>query len=281
MKPAFVFLLTLSFALVSINPCFAQDAKTFTLQPPPKNMAVNGDIKAWGDSLPFYNNQQHINYAIANSKDTLYMAVRVNDRLDQQRILHAGLTFSIDPRGKKKETFSITFPLNVQGGSTPVDSLHNDAPTEISPQEREDLMLERVTSLRGIKVIGFKEVEDEMITTSNTYGFQTAVNYDQKGYLVCEAAIPMSFFHDENPAQNEWAFNFKFNGVGRKLKAERSDTGNPGGHGGGRGGGISGGGAGGGGHRGGHGGGNHGPDAGGNSEVNRSEDFWVKYYLAK
>ena len=48
------------------------------------------------------------------------MAIRVNDRSEQRRILRAGLTFSIDPKDKKKEAFSITFPLNVQGGGIPL-----------------------------------------------------------------------------------------------------------------------------------------------------------------
>jgi YD repeat-containing protein len=275
--------LLIAFTLSAMfNTTFAQDTKTLTLPAPPKNIAIDGDIKEWGDSLRYYNTEKHINYAIANTKDTLYMAIRVNDRLDQMRILRAGFTFSIDTKGKKKETFSVTFPLSVQGSKTPMENLHtDDAPTDITKQDRDELMRERLTTLRGIKVTGFKDVEDEMMTTSNTYGFQTAVNYDQNGYLVCEAAIPLSFFHADNPAANEWAFNFKINGVERKPAPESGDQDQHEGH-SGRGGG--GGGMGGGGHRGGRGGGgSHSQAAGepGAGELGKSEDFWVKYYLAK
>jgi YD repeat-containing protein len=276
-------LLTALIFSACLNSAFAQDTKTLTLSAPPKNIAIDGDTREWGDSLHYYNTEKHINYDIANTKDTLYIAIRVNDRLSQMRILRAGLTFSIDTKGKKKETFSITFPLNVGGGKTPMDKLHtDDAPTDITKQDRDELMRERLTSLRGIKVTGFKDVEDEMITTSNTYGFQTAVNYDQNGYLVCEAAIPLSFFHADNLTANEWAFNFKINGVERQLKAEGSEEGESGhgGH-GAEGGGMGGGG--GGGHRGGRGGGSHSQAAGSgeSNEMGKSEDFWVKYYLAK
>ncbi len=211
------------------------------------------------------------------------MAIRFNDRSEQTRILHAGLTFSIDPKGKKKETYSITFPLNV-GGSTQSADLRGkeEAPGEITQQERDELMRERLTNLRGIKVTGFKEVEDEMITTSNTYGFQTAVNYDGNGYLVCEAAIPMSFFHVDDPTKNEWAFNFRINGLQQKPRASGGEQeGGEGGR-GGRGGGMGGGGRGGGGRGGRSGGGNR--SAGGeqgNSALFKSEDFWEKFYLAK
>jgi hypothetical protein len=74
-----------------------------TLQAPPPNIVVDGSIKEWGDSLRYYNTEKRINYAIANSKDTLYMAMRVSDRSEQMRILKAGATFSINTKGKKKE----------------------------------------------------------------------------------------------------------------------------------------------------------------------------------
>jgi YD repeat-containing protein len=157
------------------------------------------------------------------------------------------------------------------------DEAHGD----ITKQDREDLMRERITTLRGIKVVGFKDVEDEMITTSNTYGFQTAVNYDENGFLVCEAAIPMSFFHIADPAKNEWAFNFRINGMEHKAHAAGDDPGDGkrGANGMGTGG-TAGGGRG----HGGRGGGSHNSlasDGEGHDALFKTEDFWEKFYLAK
>ena len=44
------------------------------LQPPPAGINVDGDLKDWGDSLRYYNSEKKLNYVIANTKDTLYMA---------------------------------------------------------------------------------------------------------------------------------------------------------------------------------------------------------------
>ena len=282
MRQTFPSLLTALIFSVFTSTCFAQDVKTLTLSAPPQNIIIDGDAKEWGDSLRYYNTEKHISYDIANTKDTLYMAIRVNDRLSQMRILRAGLTFSIDTKGKKKETFSITFPLSVGSNKTPVESLHtDDAPTNITKKDRDELERERLSNLRGIKVTGFKDVEDEMMTTSNTYGFQTAVNYDRDGYLVCEAAIPLSFFHADNLTGGLWAFNFKINGVQRKPQGESGENGRDENHGGRGGGGM---GEGGGGHCGGPGGGgSHAQQAGSSDtgQTDKSEDFWVRYYLAK
>ena len=273
--------------LMLITTSYAQSSKTETLLPPPPQIAIDGDVKEWGDSLRYYNTEKHINYSIANTKDTLYMAIRVNDRSEQTRILRAGITFSIDPKGKKKETYSVTFPLNVPGSAPLPDLKKDEVPGDITQEDRDELIHQRITNLRGIKVEGFKDVEGDMITTSNTYGFQTAVNYDKDGYLVCEAAIPMSFFHADGTTKNEWAFNFKINGLQKKAPAASGDDQPAGGGGhGGRGGGGGFGGSGGGGGRGGHGGkgGSHNADAfvnDGPAELFKSEDFWEKYYLAK
>jgi|EP01037_Dinobryon_pediforme_P015114 YD repeat-containing protein len=280
------FIAPVATVLFAINICNAQSGKQITvLQAPPSHITIDGDIKEWGDSLRYYNAEKRINYSIANTKDTLYMAIRVNDRSEQMRILRAGITFSIDPKGKKKETYSITFPLNVAGGAPVADLKKDEAPVDVTQEDRDELMRARLTNLRGIKVVGFKDIEGDMITTSNTYGFQTAVNYDDKGYLICEAAIPMSFFHADDLIKNEWAFNFKINGLQRKSPGENGgQEGQQGGR-GGRGGG-EGGGFGGGGGRGGRGGrgGSHNSEAfgpAGQGEMFKSEDFWEKFYLAK
>lgn len=100
-----------------ISQCFVvsiANAQSGTLQAPPAHLVIDGDAREWGDSLRYYNAEKKINYSLANDKDNLYMAIRINDRVDQIKVLRSGLTFSIDPRGKKKESYSITFPLNIQ-----------------------------------------------------------------------------------------------------------------------------------------------------------------------
>lgn len=264
--------------LLAVENCRAQAPVQFNLKTPPKNIAVDGDLKEWGDSLTVYSPEERISYNIANSKDTLYLAVKIYDKTEIARILLAGLTFSIDPRGKKKETFSITYPLNVQGSTGTFNRKAPDNEDNISQEDRDELLRERLTTLRGIRAVGFKDVEDEMITTSNTYGIQAAINYDAVGNLVYEEAIPLSFFHAADDAKTGWAFNIKINGL--KMPAEGEGAGEGGGGFGGGGnhrGGGGGGGRGGGGHR---GGGNSG-SAAGRGEMFKSVDFWGKFFLAK
>lgn len=269
--------------LAPVGFCNAQNKPAQNiLQPPPTNITIDGDLNDWGDSLRYYNQDKHIKYSLANDKDNIYMVIRINDRTEQVRILNAGLTLSIDTRGKKKESFSITFPVGDQGGLTQLGGTRQDN-GDLTKQDRDELMQARLTKLREIRVSGFKDIEGDMITTSNTYGIKTAIDYDKDGNLVYEAAIPLKFFHVDDLTKNEWAFNFKINGITRpgqsKEGAEQEGLGRGGrGEGGGMGGGGRGG-RGGGGRGGQHSGGSGGTTD--HSELSKSVDFWEKFYLAK
>lgn len=265
----------------------AQSKTQNTLQAPPAHIYVDGDLKDWGDSLHYYNDDKKLYYNLANSKDTLYMAIRINDRSEQTRILHAGLTLSIDPKGRKKESFSVTFPLSVTNAQTYQALTMQEDTGKLTEDARDEEMKAKLTKLSQIRVTGFKDVESEMITPANTYGFRNAIDFDKDGNLVYELAIPLALFHADDLYKTEWAFNFRINGI-TKPGSERADPKNEGltqgGPRGGRGG--MGGGMGGGRHGGGRGGGRGGQQSGGgqtsdHSELSKSVDFWGKFYLAK
>ncbi len=278
-KSSVVFIAGLALQFIIITACKAQaPLPQYHLKAAPANIVVDGSIKEWGDSLSYYSPEERLNYAISNNKDTLYLAVKIYDRSEIMRVLNAGLTFIIDPKGKKKETYSLTYPLNVQGGSSIPFNRSPGENEEVSQEERNELLQEKLTRLRGIKVVGFKDIEDDMITTSNSYGIQTAVNYDDAGNLIYEEAIPLKFFHADNKA--DWAFNIRINGIQRPKPTDDSNGESGGGGRGGMGGGGMGGG-GGGRHGGGgkRGGGPTSNEAGG--EMAKSVDFWGKFYLAQ
>lgn len=283
-SPAFVLALTAQ--LLTAHHLSAQSTQN-SLQGPPANINIDGDLKDWGDSLRYYNEEKRLNYALANDKDYLYAAIRISDRLDKMKVLNAGITLSIDPKGKKKDVFMLTFPLAAPD-EKPEFARPKDDNGEITQADRDELMRERITKLRYIKVVGFNDIDGDMITTSNTYGIKTAINYDANGDLVYEAAIPLSFFHAGNDTfKREWAFNFKINGFQRPAGTGVAGEGDGGGFGGGGGrgrrGGMGGGGMGGGrggrGGRGGMGGSMGRGAAGGAGEITKSVDFWEKYYL--
>ncbi|WDF55538.1 hypothetical protein [Mucilaginibacter sp. KACC 22063] len=287
MKTQLTLLAALAFGAF-VSPCFAQKADNI-LKQPPADIKIDGNLKDWGDSLRYHNEDKKLDYSLANDKENIYMAIRISDHSEQMRVLAAGLTLGISPKGKKKDEYSITFPVGDQG-STPMFGRHVMGADSITQADRDELMRARLTKLRNIKVEGFSDIEGDMITTSNTYGIHTAIDYDENGYLVYEAAVPLKLLHADANGKKEWAFDFKINGITRPA----NNGGNGGDHAEGLGGGGMGrggrGGMGGGGMRGGGGmGGGRGGMRGGmgggqgsgadHSEMSKSVDFWEKFYL--
>ncbi|QQL48760.1 DOMON domain-containing protein [Mucilaginibacter ginkgonis] len=273
--------IALSLTMQSIN---AQSTTGSQLQLPPANIKIDGAITEWGDSLRYYNAEKKLNYSLANDTENIYVALRLSDRSEQLRVLRSGLTLSINTKGKKKEMYSMTFP--VANENEPAALTGAPAQTGM-PDDRDEMMRARLTKLRNIKVTGFPDIESDIITTANTYGIKAAITYDDNGHLNYEAAIPLKFFHADDIAKTEWAFNFRINGITRPANKPAGEAenqmGGRGGMGGGRGG------MGGGGMRGGRGGMGGGMRGGGmqgsqpsidRSEMSKSVDFWEKFYLS-
>jgi hypothetical protein len=265
--------------LCAISASYAQSAKSVTipsLQAPPVSVMVDGDIKDWGDSLRYYDKENKIGYTLANDKENLYIVVMIKDRVQQIRALKAGVTFSVDTRGKKRDSYSITFPLNLVNNTDFNFRTVNNGP--VTQKDRDQLTLDRSFALRGIKVEGFKDIENGMLSLTDNHGILAEINYDGYGNLVCEAVIPLKNFHVDDITKNEWAFNFRVNGINRPTPpaADPGAAESPG-RGGSRGGASSGGG------RGARGSGNVNTDSPqeGPGTFYRSDDFWVKFYLAK
>jgi hypothetical protein len=275
------------FAASFLQICFSIQTKAQKTDPaaskaPALKIVVDGDLKDWGDSLQYYNSDNNVHYAFSSDKDNLYFAVKIDDRPNAVRVLKGGITLSVDPKGKKKTAYNITFPLNMTVGSLAA-AKQSDNFGEVTQEDRDELQRELLTTLRGIKVEGFKDIEGDMITTSNTYGIKTLITYDAKGNLVCEASIALKLLNANNSPKNEWLYDIKINGVSRPTMANKPSGDSPaggGGH-GGRGG-MGGGGGGMGGGRGGRGGGGQRAattEPNGDAALSRSAEFTGKFYL--
>ncbi|MFD0878288.1 hypothetical protein ACFQ1A_29250, partial [Massilia pinisoli] len=86
------------------------NAQTIAVKNAPATVKIDGNADEWKGYEESVNEKSHVNYIISSDKDNLYLVLKTKDRKKQQNILGAGVTFSVDPAGKKKETFSTTFP---------------------------------------------------------------------------------------------------------------------------------------------------------------------------
>ncbi|MGZ3755718.1 MAG: hypothetical protein ACXVAY_09480 [Mucilaginibacter sp.] len=251
--------------------CNAQ-APAMVLKAPTGSVTIDGQLQEWGDTLSYYNAETKIRYTISNDKDKLYLVVKVKDPIQESNILVGGLSFNVDTKGKKRTSFVTTFPSN---GETPLPfvSMVGNEPLE------QKALRAKYSKLKKIAISGYRDVNEDYITTSNTYGIQVAMDYDDKGYLVYEEAIPLELLHPGDLAKGEWSFNIKLNGLEKPARQVVTTTSEivavPSN---GRGGGSPSGGRGGSGRRGGTG---PDPSASSGGSITPTIDFWGRFSLAK
>jgi hypothetical protein len=153
---------------------------------------------------------------------------------------------------------------------------------QLTQQQRDSSMLvQRKTSLasvKEIKISGFKDITDTLVSIYNEYGLKAVANFDQHGAFVYELAIPLNLLGLSATEGKDFAYQIKINGM----------TMNFGGNNGGGGIAVTGSGSGGG-NFGGNGGRGNGGAGGGFIAASTNNfqdlatptDFWGKYTLLK
>lgn len=258
----------------------------------PADVKVDGNINEWEDHFQAYNKSTRLFYTMSNNDKYLFLAVTSTDASNNNKIVAGGITLTVNTAGKKKDknAYSLTFPIVARGarglrgqrgggirGGRPQGAETDTAAVSASRKQL-------ITSSKEIKVIGFKDMTDSLISIYNEYGIKTAIGYDSLGNYSYELAIPLKLMELSIDQVQEIAYNIKVNGLANMGgNAPRGGNNNGGGFGAEGGGGFGGGGNRGGG-RGNGGGGGAGAGRGGGqdmADLTSPTDFWAKYTLAK
>jgi len=285
---------------------------------PPSNIKIDGKLSEWDDTFQAYNSTVSLYYTIANDDNNLYLVIKSTDQTTSNKIAASGLTFTINTADKKKEkdAFGVKFPGNStdimaamrpQGGGPGGppgggfmmrgDGGGGGRPPGQGPQMDSATLVrmhkQAIDGAKEIKLAGFKNIPDSIISIYNEYSIKAAIGFDPKNNLTYEVSIPLKSLGLNVNSAKEFAYNIKvnpmqFGGDRRRDGGGRDGGGPPGGAQGGFGGGGGGrGGFGGGGQGGPPGGGEgfRGGDGGGMpafiQAMMSSTDFWGKYTLVK
>jgi hypothetical protein len=236
------------------------------------NAKIDGNVSEWQDNYQAYNKSVKLFYTLANDDKYLYLITKSTDNTNNAKIAAGGITLNINTANKKsdKDAFSITYPVVARGGrggfgggnrgrggfgSGNRGAVVSDSAAKAATEEAHKLF---IASAKEIKVLGFKEITDTLISIYNEYSIKSMVGYDDKGAMVCEMAIPLKALGLSTADLKEFSYQILLNGL------QLPNGGGFGGGGGGRGG------------RGGGGGGNI-----NFQDMIAPTDFWGKYTLAK
>lgn len=294
---------------------FAQEGKLKNVQDGSvwaPTVKVDGNLKEWDDTFQAYNKTTNIFYTVCNDDKYLYFVVKSIQPTTTNKIVAGGITFAINTAGRKKDdnAYSITFPNIPRTGRGQGGGRGNGgggfgggrggfggggfggrggAPDSaaIAAQHKQT-----IENAKDIKVSGFKDITDTLISIYNEFSIKAAIGYDPLGNFDYELAVPFKELNIDPSNAKDLAYHVTLNGMQIPQRPDQNGFG-------GQQGGVGGapgapiavvGGAGGGGGRGGRGGGFPGgggaPGGGGNPRFDNLDmfsptDFWGKYTLAK
>ncbi|MFD2863749.1 hypothetical protein [Mucilaginibacter antarcticus] len=230
----------------------------------PGPIKIDGKLGEWNNNFQAYNRSTRLIYTLSNDDKNLYLIAKSNDFTTVAKIISGGICLAINTDGKKKEqdSYSITFPVienpqRLAGGlSNRFENRNAAADTELMRTVRQRTIL----AAKTIKVLGFKDITDTVISIYNEHSIKTAINFDETGAMTFELSVPLKSLNLNADKPKEFAYNLKLNG----LQLNFGGGGPPGG--------------GGGGGRPGGGGGRNALDF---LDLLTPSDFWAKYTLAK
>ena len=244
----------------------------------PHSIKVDGKNFEW-DGVNFSENKRtNISYLICNDDKNLYLIVKSKDIGNNTKIMAGGITFSVNPDGKKKEKESITltYPVvnraNMRGGGRSMMRMGGGGGST-SVKQRDSMMAAmqktQLSQAKEIKINGFKNTTDTLVSIYNEHGIKAFANIEKDNTFFYEMAIPLESLGLTKDSSKEFAYNIKLNGLQLPgLDGGFGGGGNRGGGGGNRGGGG--------------GGGGFGPPRGGGIDFQSlmsPTDFWAKYTL--
>lgn len=257
---------------------------------------VDGKLTEWDNNLKANNKSTNLTYTIANDAKNLYLAIQSKDITNNNKIMLGGITLTVNPEGKKndKDGFKITYPVinrqrrpggggqggapggvRIQGGAGGFGQFQTMTQGQRDSLQRA-FSKTQLANAKEIKVFGFKDVTDSLISIYNEYSIKALATISETGVFMYEISIPLALLEMSADKPKEFSYNVKING----LQLGAGGFGNFGG-GGGR---PAGGGGGGGGNVvvtrvevGGGGGGGFGNTN--FQDIITPTDFWGKYIL--
>lgn len=195
---------------------------------------VDGKHNEWENNFKAMNKSTNLTYTLANDAKNLYLAIQSKDVTNNSKILLGGISLTVNPSGKKndKEGFKVIYPVVARrrpggapggGGGGPTAVRVQGGPggfsrfQDMSPMQRDSMQRAIArTQLGGakeIKVFGFKDIPDSLISIYNEYSIKTIASISDEGVFMYELSIPLELLEMSADKPKEFSYNIKLNGL--------------------------------------------------------------------
>jgi hypothetical protein len=200
----------------------------------PANIKIDGKATEWNNKFQANNKATDVYYTLSNDDKNLYLTVQAIFPDVIKRILNGGITFIVNPSGKKTDpdAKSITYPA--YNNTSPVVVNFKNKP-EIIPglpatvMEADSFMKVNNKKLNDrvkfIRTAGIKDV-DTLVSVYNEDGIKAAALFDNQMVYTCEFSIALKHFGLSTGNTQKFAYHVVINQVTQHgIEIKRSQTG--------------------------------------------------------
>ena len=183
----------------------------------PAPVKIDGKANEWNNKFQAYNNATEVFYTVSNDDNNLYLTVQATDEYIINKLYSSGITFTVDPSGKKndKQEMIITYPVwdkdnKFHANITAKPTIKPDSPqtvlkadsfmNAVNKQMNDRSKLIRVNGIKGI---------DTLISVYNEDGIKAAAAFDNKMIYTLEIAIALKYLNLDTNNPAKFAYNLK------------------------------------------------------------------------
>lgn len=178
----------------------------------PEKVKIDGKTNEW--DFKAYNKATDVFYTIAHDNENVYLAVKTTDEYIVRKILSGGITFVINPIGKKSDenAASIRYPLFNYKSKPDVKFSLKAVPADSIDYVVSANNKSFISKGKFIRTAGIKGV-DTLISVYNTDGISLASSFDKEMSYNYELAVSRKLVNDLVNAEGKFAYKVMLNPI--------------------------------------------------------------------
>ena len=156
-------------------------------------LTIDGNDQDWVKPLPYVVHEENVNYSITNDDRNLYILLATSSRQEQQKIIQGGMSVWVNTKGDKSngDAVGIGYPLDER--NDPDRKLMEEAQPQRYQNKTVTLADKRTYALYGFT--RDSAIRNYTYADTNSVGVVMRMDYNNKGDLIYEAAIPLQVLY--------------------------------------------------------------------------------------
>jgi len=203
----------------------------------PAGVIIDGKANELNNTFQAYNKGTYLSYTLSHDNNYFYLVVQSSNLGINNKILSCGITFMVNPEGKKNEKGApaITFPAITKSylsdkmkvmRSMPSIVVNDDEALKVKDKSmqrqgepavsrRDSLIVQRhkreLSNIKEIGITNLKGIDKTLLSIYNDLDIKAKIAIDGQNRLTYELRVPLKYFNVAAQAESQVAYQLILN----------------------------------------------------------------------